>query len=213
MILYCIMVGSYKGKEMSVTRNRKEDKKVTQADVANVAGVSSATVSSAMNNRKTVSPITRDRVIKIALEMGYEPNASFYRYMSTIVAEQNRIDGNRISVMKLENPEAAKLYDKVKTERGGLSQIKLAQELHSRFDISKVDAARIITLILYVREIAVTYKRAQFAKSLLRGGRVIIANDKDSMNLGDAITDRKIHGRVPVVNTGKKSVASKSARK
>ena len=44
-------------------------------DIARIAGVSIATVSRAFNNPKSVSPKTRDRIMKIAEETGYHPQA------------------------------------------------------------------------------------------------------------------------------------------
>lgn len=46
----------------------------TLDDVARVAGVSTATVSRCLNERKKVSPRTRDRVMKVVNELGYTPN-------------------------------------------------------------------------------------------------------------------------------------------
>ena len=47
----------------------------TIKDVAREAGVSYATVSRALNDHPEVSDETKKRIIKIALEMGYQPNA------------------------------------------------------------------------------------------------------------------------------------------
>ncbi|WP_152362880.1 LacI family DNA-binding transcriptional regulator [Microlunatus speluncae] len=47
---------------------------VTVHDVARHAGVSIATVSRALNDRSRVSAATRDRVLRIATELGYHPN-------------------------------------------------------------------------------------------------------------------------------------------
>ena len=52
----------------------------TQSDIAQLAGVSRATVSYVLNERASgpikVTEITRQRVIRVAKEIGYEPNAS-----------------------------------------------------------------------------------------------------------------------------------------
>jgi LacI family transcriptional regulator len=45
-------------------------------DVAARAGVSSATVSRVVNNKGNVTPRTRERVLKVIREMGYQPNAA-----------------------------------------------------------------------------------------------------------------------------------------
>ncbi len=50
--------------------------KVRISDVATAAGVSSATVSLALNNADARIPqATRDRVMRVAEELGYVPNA------------------------------------------------------------------------------------------------------------------------------------------
>lgn len=48
---------------------------VTIKDIAKVAGVSYATVSRALNDHPEINEKTKDRVAKIAEEMGYSPNA------------------------------------------------------------------------------------------------------------------------------------------
>lgn len=48
---------------------------ITIKDIAEKAGVSYATVSRALNGREEVSPLTRSRIMALAEEMGYEPNA------------------------------------------------------------------------------------------------------------------------------------------
>ncbi len=57
---------------MSGTRRNR----VTLKDVAAVAGVTPATVSYALNDSGGVSPQTRERVRRIAAELGYRPNAA-----------------------------------------------------------------------------------------------------------------------------------------
>src|SRR4051812_34040610 len=48
----------------------------TIADVARLAGVSSAAVSFAVNDRPGVSPETRERILEAARELGWRPSAS-----------------------------------------------------------------------------------------------------------------------------------------
>jgi DNA-binding LacI/PurR family transcriptional regulator len=52
------------------------DFKVTIHDVAALAGVSTATVSYAMNAKETVSKITRDKVLWAATALGYRPSSN-----------------------------------------------------------------------------------------------------------------------------------------
>lgn len=52
---------------------------VTIKDIAVAAGVSYSTVSKALNNSPLVKPNTKNKIIKIADEMGYEPNFAAQR--------------------------------------------------------------------------------------------------------------------------------------
>lgn len=55
----------------------RRQRRVTSKDVAERAGVSAATVSAVLNNARgnvRVSPATRDRIERIASELGYSPN-------------------------------------------------------------------------------------------------------------------------------------------
>ncbi|MFF1571189.1 LacI family DNA-binding transcriptional regulator [Leifsonia sp. NPDC058292] len=50
------------------------DERVTIVDVANKAGVAISSVSSALNGRPGVSDVTRERIIRIAAELGFVPS-------------------------------------------------------------------------------------------------------------------------------------------
>lgn len=50
------------------------DERVTIVDVANKAGVAISSVSSALNGRPGVSDVTRDRIVRIAAELGFVPS-------------------------------------------------------------------------------------------------------------------------------------------
>lgn len=57
--------------------NKKtKDKKFTLADIAKVAGVTTATVSKALNNRSGVSDSVRQQILKIMAENGYQKRLS-----------------------------------------------------------------------------------------------------------------------------------------
>ncbi|GIN72565.1 LacI family transcriptional regulator [Bacillus sp. J14TS2] len=55
---------------------------ITIKDIAQLAGVSYSTVSKALNNSPLVKKNTKDKIIAIAQEMGYEPNFAAQRLVS-----------------------------------------------------------------------------------------------------------------------------------
>ncbi|MCR2823171.1 LacI family DNA-binding transcriptional regulator [Lederbergia panacisoli] len=62
---------------------------VTIKDIAKIAGVSYSTVSKALNDSPLVKPTTKSRILKVAKEMGYEPNYAAQR----LVSKQTKIIG------------------------------------------------------------------------------------------------------------------------
>ena len=50
--------------------------RVTIFDVAKASGVSSSAVSYALNGKSGVSDVTRDKVLKVAHELGWKPNGA-----------------------------------------------------------------------------------------------------------------------------------------
>ncbi len=70
---------------------------VTMQDVASAAGVTTATVSLALNRSPKISPATRDKVIQAANRLGYERNP----YVSALMAiRRERTKGRRPSVTR-----------------------------------------------------------------------------------------------------------------
>jgi len=57
-----------------MAKKRKTDKNVTLKEVAQALGVSTMTVSRAVNNRSNIQESTKKRIIEKAREMGYTPN-------------------------------------------------------------------------------------------------------------------------------------------
>ncbi|WP_078543731.1 LacI family DNA-binding transcriptional regulator [Litchfieldia alkalitelluris] len=55
---------------------------VTIKDIANISGVSFSTVSKALNNSPLVKPETKSKILKVAKELGYEPNFAARRLVS-----------------------------------------------------------------------------------------------------------------------------------
>lgn len=62
---------------------------ITIKDIANIAGVSYSTVSKALNNSPLVKSDTRNRIVELAKQMGYEPNFAAQR----LVSKQTKIIG------------------------------------------------------------------------------------------------------------------------
>lgn len=59
-----------------VTQKPKQSKRrATSYDVARAAGVAQSTVSRCFKDDRTISPATRERVLQVAAELGYSPNA------------------------------------------------------------------------------------------------------------------------------------------
>jgi len=55
--------------------------KVTIEDVARLAGVSKATVSSVLNNKPFIAPETRTRVLEVIQKLQYRPNRIARSYL------------------------------------------------------------------------------------------------------------------------------------
>ncbi|PQV62579.1 transcriptional regulator, LacI family [Abditibacterium utsteinense] len=61
---------------LTVTENTKRQKPATLEDVAKLAGVHARTVADALKGTGRVAPATRERVLRIAGELNYVPNAA-----------------------------------------------------------------------------------------------------------------------------------------
>jgi DNA-binding LacI/PurR family transcriptional regulator len=59
---------------MTMARDKSNTKKITASDVAERVGVSKWTVSRAFTDGASVAPEVRERVLRVAAEMGYSPN-------------------------------------------------------------------------------------------------------------------------------------------
>ena len=71
--LVLVLVGQERRGIVSITDN--VIKRVTAEDVAKVAGVSQATVSRVFTDANMVTPETREKVMNVAMQLGYKPNA------------------------------------------------------------------------------------------------------------------------------------------
>ena len=96
-------------------RNRYRKRNNTIADVARLAGVSTATVSKALNGTDRVSPETRDRIRAIAKELNWQAS----QMARGLVMRRSHLIG--LVVSSITNNFCAQLYDGVEgyaTERG-----------------------------------------------------------------------------------------------
>lgn len=62
-------------KENEIINTKITMKKINALDVAKIAGVSQSTVSRVFSSTAKVSPETREKILKVAKEIGYKPNA------------------------------------------------------------------------------------------------------------------------------------------
>lgn len=63
---------------------KKATKKASVGNIARLAGVSTAAASYALKNQPGVSPATRERVLRIAKEVGYAPDARIDNWMARV---------------------------------------------------------------------------------------------------------------------------------
>lgn len=153
---------------------KRTSTRISQRAIAERLGVSQALVSSALNGRKTTSPRSRDRVIQTAIEMGYEPPASYFRFIKTITAAQLKKEKFFLSEQKKTSPMAVRAYLKSKVYSGfKVSETKLAKEISAMYPSLKVsDARNIVALINEVNEYAASYRNVKVASELMAGTKV-----------------------------------------
>ena len=72
--------------------------RISTSKIAEICGVSQGTVDRALNNRKGISPKTKEKILKIAKEYGYRPNI----HASSIAGGKSQIIG--VVVFDLNNP-------------------------------------------------------------------------------------------------------------
>ncbi len=63
---------------------KKSVRRASLANIAKVAGVSTASVSYALQNQPGLSQATRDRILRIAKDMGYAPDARIVSWMAKV---------------------------------------------------------------------------------------------------------------------------------
>lgn len=75
------------------------DNSVTLRDIAEQAGVTRMTVSKALRGTKGVSAATRDRIQKIAKEMGYSPDPKVAMAMAAVAGSKRSATGERLAFL------------------------------------------------------------------------------------------------------------------
>jgi len=85
----------------------KNSESVCLRDIAEKAGVSRMTVSKALRGVTGVSPATRDRIRKLAEEMGYKPNPQVAKAMSAVAQTGHGDDGARLAFLTSHSTENA----------------------------------------------------------------------------------------------------------
>lgn len=118
--------------------NRPENSPVTMSDVARVAGVSPASVSSVINGRSRVSQATRERIEQAIDQLGYQinPTARMLRAGKTdaiglVVPELNRPYFGQIATLLADEIEAAGKHLVVQRS-GGSTEQELAAAAFAR---------------------------------------------------------------------------------
>lgn len=84
---------------------------ITLKDIAIAAGVSEGTASLAMNNRPGINQLTKEKVLKIAEELGYIPNTS-----AKSLAERGRSKTIGVVVPNISNLFYSKLVQEIENE-------------------------------------------------------------------------------------------------
>jgi LacI family transcriptional regulator len=113
---------------------------ITIKDIASVAGVSYSTVSKALNDSPLVRPETKQKILKIANDMGYEPNYAAQQ----LVSKQSKVIG--LIWPTVERVAPSTLLAKVNEEISrhsysmilSINPIKASLEMFKRFNVDGV---------------------------------------------------------------------------
>ncbi len=103
---------------------------VTIKDISKKSGFSVATVSKVLNNYTDISPLTRDKVLKLCKEMGYVPNSSA-RSLKTHKSNTIGIIFEEVTNQGLQHPLFAKILESFKgvVEANGYDIMFLAKNM------------------------------------------------------------------------------------
>lgn len=120
---------------------RKKESRVTASDVAKLAGVSKWTVSRAFMPGASISQDARERVMKIAQELGYRPNL----LARSLAKKKTHIIGVVIDEMK--NPHTLMLLDEATRQlqsRGHMALIvNMSADAHHQSVMSQADQLQV----------------------------------------------------------------------
>lgn len=120
---------------------RKKENRVTASDVAKLAGVSKWTVSRAFMSGASISQDARERVLKVAQELGYRPNL----LARSLAKKKTHIIGVVIDEMK--NPHTLMLLDEATRQlqsRGHMALIiNISADAHHQSVMSQADQLQV----------------------------------------------------------------------
>lgn len=177
---------------------RGRSKNVTIYDIAKKMGLSSATISNALNGTNVVNPITRERIFKTAIEMKYEPRGMYYVYAKDVFSRQHLKAAEMIEVLFSKNEVAKLVFTKSKTKRGGFGVRKAAIELNSiNPKLSVTEYQEVIKIILGVRNLALEESRE-------------IASKTKGVSKEDEMTTIKVGSSVVIKEANKAVIPVKS---
>lgn len=162
---------------------------ITIKDLALIAGVSYSTVSKALNDSTLVKPETKDKIIKLAKEMGYEPNYAAQR----LVSKESKVIG--LIWPTLERVAPSILVTKINEEISkssysmilSVNSLQTSLEMFKRFQVDGV-----IIFNEYLHDMPKTFPLPCLTYGVSSGNPfpVIDVNYQEAMN--DAVT--YLHG-------------------
>ncbi|MBI5161342.1 MAG: LacI family DNA-binding transcriptional regulator [Micrococcales bacterium] len=167
-------------------------KRIGIVDVAAAAGVSATTVSHALSGQGKMSAETRERVSRIAAELGYAPN----RIASALRRQRSSIIGfvsDQIAISPFAGQIVLGAQDAA-AERGALLMV-VTSNSDPRVEAQQLDAlvAQQVDAMVYAR---MSHRRVAAPPQLLRQPAVLIdAYDPDS-NLDSIVPDERQIGRL-----------------
>lgn len=155
-------------------------KKVTAKEVARVLGVSTMTVSRALNNRPNVDPETRQRVVETASELGYIPN---HIAKSLVLKKTNTIGVIVPEITHSFFPEVVRGIEEVSYERGYHLILCHSAEnsIREKDAISTLSSEQVDGLLISTAQ---TVKDSTLYKTLIQRGLPLVFYDRCVKGIG-----------------------------